>query len=153
MNGTTAVEAQVVERRLECGDVVAAQVRCTDQQEAVAQGPSRFGECQPGRLVAVPTGMETTLDLEVMDRLGGRRAEDTSLVVRGRVAGTTQPSLEVANCFTALTLGQWEEVRQVDVGRNSSSSWSRAPLLLAPTSRLETSPPENTSSVGMLMTL
>ena len=58
-----------------------------------------------------------------------------------------EAALEVAYGVAVLPAGQREETR------NSSSSWSSWALPLAPTRRLCTSPPENTSSVGMLITL
>ena len=61
--------------------------------------------------------------------------------------GGAEPALQVLDGVAVLPEGQLLETR------NSSSSWSSWDLPLAPTRRLLTSPPENTSSVGMLITL
>ncbi len=97
--------------------------------------------------------MQATLALELGDRDVGGRAELAEGVAARRESGRAEATLQVTDRLAPLALAQREEVRQCVVARNSSSSWSRAPLLLAPTSRLDTSPPENTSRVGMLMTL
>ena len=151
--GTTAVESELVERILELGDVVTAQLRCGEDQEAVAQPPAGLDECHPGVLVAGPAGVQAAQALEVGHRLARGRAEVTGRISRRCHSRRTEAALEVADRLAALSLPQREVTRQCVVARNSSSSCSRAPLLLAPTSRFETSPPENTSSVGMLITL
>jgi len=85
--------------------------------------------------------------LELTDRCLRDRAKKTRLGTRRRKAGGTEAALQVADRFAPLTRGQWE------VARNSSSSWRRAPLPLAPTIFFFTSPSWSTSSVGMLITL
>jgi hypothetical protein len=97
--------------------------------------------------------VQATQTLEGGDRLACRRAEVTGDVPVGWQTCRAEAPLQVTDRLAALSLPQWEVARQCVVARNSSSSWSRAPLLLAPTRRFETSPPENTRSVGMLMTL
>ena len=62
-------------------------------------------------------------------------------------AGAAEATLEVADGLAVLPGGQWAETR------NSSSSCSSWVLPIAPTSFLLISPPENTSIVGMLITL
>ena len=85
--------------------------------------------------------------LEVAHGLFGDRAKKTRLGTGRMEAGGAEAALQVADRFAPLTRGQWE------VARNSSSSWRRAPLPLAPTIFFFTSPSWSTSSVGMLITL
>ena len=85
--------------------------------------------------------------LERLHGVAGRHAEDAGHGATGREPGGAEPALQIADGVAVLTRGQLEETR------NSSSSWSSWDLPLAPTSRLLTSPRENTSRVGMLITL
>ena len=104
--------------------------------------------------MSAPAGGDDEIVLaraERLERLARGDAEDTRDVTGGEPGGG-ESAVQVTDRFAASTDGQRQRTRQEAVVRNSSSSWSRAPLLLAPTSRLDTSPPENTSSVGMLMT-
>lgn len=97
--------------------------------------------------------MQTAQPLERRHRFVGRSAELAGNVAVRDQSRSTEPALQVTDRVAALPLRQREPAGQCVVARNSSSSWSRVPLLLAPTRRLETSPPENTSNVGMLITL
>ncbi len=151
--GATTVEPQLIERVLEFHDVVASQLRSREDEEPVTEPPSGLDERHPRLFVARTTGVQAPLTLKSGHRLVRGRAESTGRIAGRRQSCRAEASLEVADRLAALSLPQREVTRQFVVARNSSSSWSRAPLLLAPTSRLETSPPENTSSVGMLMTL
>ena len=85
--------------------------------------------------------------LERTDGVLRRDAELAGLGADRAEAGGAEPALEVLDGVAVLPEGQLLETR------NSSSSWSSWDLPLAPTRRLLTSPPENTSSVGMLITL
>jgi hypothetical protein len=143
----TGVEPDPGELRLELADVVAAQVRCDQQQQAIAELPRRLDDRAPGDLVADTRFDEATNLLEVPERRFGDLAEAAGLGTDGRETGGAEAPLQVADGFAALARGQWE------VARNSSSSCMRAPLPLAPTIFFLTSPSWRTSSVGMLMTL
>lgn len=151
--GPTTVETELIQPVLERGDVVTAQLWGRQDEQTVAETPSGLDERQPGGLVAVPTDVETTSELKRGDRLGRGHTEVARSVDGDSESRRAQAALQVADRFALLSRCQREVAGQRAVARNSSSSWSRAPLLLAPTSRLDTSPPENTSSVGMLMTL
>lgn len=151
--GSPAVESQLVERILQLRDVVAAQLRRREDQEPIAETPAGLDEREPGVLVADTADVQAAAALELGDRLGRGLAEQPGDVDGRRQPGSAQPTLEIANGLAALTEREREPAGQCVVARNSSSSWSRVPLLLAPTSRFDTSPPENTSRVGMLMTL
>src|SRR5690606_31361921 len=141
--GAAAVEPQARERDLQLVDVVAAQLRGGELQQPITERPRCLDQRRPRGLVAHAALKRPTLGLEGADRLFGRRAEDASLGRIRFVTGSGEAALEITDCFTALTRGQREE------SRNSSSSCRRWPLLLAPTSRLWTSPLSNTRRVGI----
>ena len=143
----TAVEAQPAQPSLQRPDVVAAHVRGDQLEVSVTEPPRRLDQGQPGRLVAGAVVVEAAMALEGLHGSLGRRAELTSVDPQRAEAGRAEAALQIADGVAALTEGQREETR------NSSSSWSSWDLPLAPTTRLCTSPPWKTSSVGMLITL
>ncbi len=128
-------------------------MRCFEPQQAVAEAPTRLHQRQPGVFVAGSALVQTTLVLECHHGLMGGITELAEVVTARPQPSHAKPPLEITNRFAAFASPQWKGVTQGAVARNSSSSWSKAPLLFAPTSRLATSPLENTSNVGMLITL
>ena len=140
-----AVEAEAAERRLQRADVVAAQVRGARAQRRGRRGARRLDERQPRLLVAVAgrragrgaPGRRTRVERRLVEATARRRPAET---------GGAEAALQVADGLAVLTRGQWEVKEFVEL-------LQQGPLPLAPTSRLRTSPPENTSSVGMLITL
>jgi hypothetical protein len=144
---TPAVESDSAQCRLQLTHVVAAHVRRDQHEQPVADLPGGFDQGAPRLVVAQSGGTETTLVLEVTQRGFGRRAKKTRLGAGGLEPGGAEAALKVAYGLAALTGCQRE------VARNSSSSCISAPLPLAPTIFFLISPPSNSSSVGMLMTL
>ena len=91
--GSPAVEAQLVEGRLQRGDVITTQVGGGEMKESVAQDPTRFDECQPGLLVAVPGDPETTCRLELGDGILRGRAIGACIGTAGGVPGGAEAAL------------------------------------------------------------
>ncbi len=143
----TAVEAEPRQRGLEVADVVTAEVGRDQDEQAVAELPRRLDERTPGLLVALAGRPESAVVLEPDQGRFGGRAKKTRLGTGRSESGGAEAALQVSDGLAALTGSQWEAVR------NSSSSWSRPPLGLAPTIFFLTSPSCNTSRVGMLITL
>ena len=141
-----AVEPEPAERGLQLADVVAAQVRGDESQRAVTEPPRGLDEREPRRFVALAVVAQPAMALEGADGVHRGRVEQPGSSSAGETGGA-EAALQVADGVAVLTGGQREETR------NSSSSWSSWDLPLAPTRRLCTSPPEKTSSVGMLITL
>ena len=141
-----AVEAEPCQRSLEIYHVVPAEVRRRQLKESFTEVPSGLDERRPCRRVALAGLDEVSGTLEVDQGCGRRLAESTEFDIGHRQAERGQSTLEVADRLSRGPGGQWELLR------NSSNSWSRALLLLAPTIRRRTSPPENSSIVGMLIT-
>lgn len=141
------VESEARQERLDLGDVVAAEVGCREQEQAVAEPPGGLDDRSPRVLIALAGDDQTAFALEGPQGGLGGRAKKRRLGAGGREPGGTEAALEVANGLAALTGSQWE------VPRNSSSSCNRAPLPLAPTIFFLTSPSWINSSVGMLITL
>jgi hypothetical protein len=142
---SAAVEAQPAQPGLERDHVVATQVGRHELEVTIAEPPRGLDERQPRRLVTRAVVAQAAVTLERPNCRFRRLAVLTT-------AGRDEPrrpeaALEIAYGVAVLPAGQREETR------NSSSSWSSWALPLAPTRRLCTSPPENTSSVGMLITL
>lgn len=142
----TAVKAEARQASLEVDDVVPAEIRRGQLQEALPKAPASFHQCRPGRCVAFAGLGEMSRALKLGDSSGSRLAEVTELHVRDGQTEGGESTLEVADRLARGPGGQWELLR------NSSNSWSRALLLLAPTIRRRTSPPENSNIVGMLIT-
>jgi hypothetical protein len=114
--GASAVEPQLVQRGLEGGDIVAAQVWRREVEQPVAQRPPGLDERQPGLFVAVAGDAQSAGRLELRDGILGGRAEDAALgAVRG-VPGCAEAALQISDGFAGLARRQWE------VARNSSSS-------------------------------
>ncbi len=150
---TSAVESKLIQRVLQFRDVVAAELGSSDQQQSITEAPPGFHQGEPCVFVAGTADMEAAKALERCHGTVCGHAEVAGRVATWLQSCRSESTLEVTNLFAVLAQREREKTRQCVVARNSSSSWRRAPLLLAPTSRLETSPPENTSRVGILMTL
>ena len=116
-------------------------------QQAIAELPRGLDERSPRLIVATAGGSQASIVLKCGERCLGERAKKTRLGAGRSESGRAEAALQVSDGLAALTRPQWELVR------NSSSSWSRAPLPLAPTIFFLTSPSCSTSSVGMLITL
>ena len=95
----------------------------------------------------MPGGPETAVVLKGDEGRFGGRAKKTRLDADRSESGGAEAALQVSDGLAALTGSQWEAVR------NSSSSWSRPPLGLAPTIFFLTSPSWRTRSVGIDITL
>jgi hypothetical protein len=110
------IEADPGERRLQFGDVIAAQVRSDQHQQAITEVPRCLDDRAPGLLVASSARPQAPLLLELADRAFGGRAKKTRLGAGWREAGGAETALQVAYGLAALTRSQWE------AARNSSSS-------------------------------
>jgi hypothetical protein len=142
---SATVESQPAQPGLQRDHVVATQVRRHELEVTIAETPRGLDERQPRRLVTGAVVTQAAVTLERPD-CRFRRLAVLTTASRGKPR-RPEAALEVAYGVAVLPAGQREETR------NSSSSWSIWALPLAPTRRLCTSPPENTSSVGMLITL
>ena len=83
----------MVQRRLECGDVVTSQLWGAEEEEAVAECESGLDQGEPGRFVTGSADVEPTLALKRGGRLARGRAEEAGLVAGGGESSGAEATL------------------------------------------------------------